>query len=152
MGRSTKSVPDDVNLASNLSKSERYQLIAQVTRDFWSRWAAQVTPEHVIRKKWHETGRDLRIGDVVLIHDKSEIKGKYLMGLVDSVCIGKDQRVRSCTVSYMLPRSKDSAGRYSGGKRIVISRSVQRLSLLLPVEEQMEEIEVNGKNVQKVKA
>ena len=151
MGRSTNSAPDDGNLASNLSKSERYQLIAQVTRDFWSRWAVQVTPEHVIRRKWHETGRDLRIGDVVLIHDKSEIKGKYLMGLVDSVCIGKDQRVRSCIVSYMLPRSKDSAGQYSGGKRVVISRSVQRLSLLLPVEEQMEKIEVNGENVQKVK-
>ena len=95
---------------------------------------------------------DLRIGDVVLIHDKSDIKGRYLKGLVDSVCLGKNQRVRSCSVIYMLPRSKDSVGQYSGGIRIVISKSVQRLSLLVPVEEQLEKIEVNGKNMQKVKA
>ena len=85
----------------------------------------------------------------MLIHDASELKGKYRLDMVEAVNVGKDGRVLSCSVGYTLPRSKDAVGQYSGGRRIVITRSVQRLSLLLPVEEQSERLEVVGFEVVK---
>ena len=80
----------------------------------------------------------------MLIHNASELKGKYRLDMVEAVNVGKDGRVLSCSVGYTLPRSNDAVGQYSGGRRIVITRSVQRLSLLLPVEEQSEYLEVVG--------
>ena len=75
-------------------------------------------------------------GDIVLIHDKGPIKGKYTLGIVDSVDKSQDQLVRSVKVSYMVQNGKDRSAEYTGGKRIVVSRSIQKLTLLLPVEDQ----------------
>ena len=135
---------DDTSLASSLKSSDRYYLVQQVTKEFWQRWASEVTPQYVLRQKWHENGRDLKINDVVLIHDASDFKGKYRLGIVETVNLGRDDRVRSCAVGYTLPRVKDPLGQYTGGRRILVTRSVQRLSLLLPVEEQSNKLEVVG--------
>ena len=136
MGRSTNSVPDDVQLSSHMKRSERYELIQQVTSDFWAFWVKDVIPESVIRQKWHENGRNLRPGDVVLLHQSSSIKGKYQLGIVDSVKEGIDRLVRACSITYTIPHSKDPIGKYSGGRKVKVTRSVQRLTLVLPVEEQ----------------
>ena len=119
-------------------------MIQQVTADFWDRWATEVTPQFLLRQKWHEDGRDLKRGDVVLIHDSSAIKGRYIMGVVEEVVVGKDDRVRSCSVAYVIPSEFDSGHNYSRGRRIVVKRSIQRLTLLLPVEDQEGPLEVFG--------
>jgi hypothetical protein len=71
-------------------------MVQHVTSYFWSKWAEEVTPMTTVRNKWHETGRNLQIGDIVLVHDKSPIKAKYLLTKVESVGTGKDSLVRSC--------------------------------------------------------
>ena len=136
MGRSTNSVPDDARLSSHLKHVDRYQLIQQATQEFWTKWTQQVTPEKVIRQRWHETGRNVKPGDVVLLHDKTAIKGKYKLGIVSSVKRSLDKLVRSCTVTYTIPFGRDPAGRYTEGRKISVTRSIQRLTVLLPVEEQ----------------
>ena len=136
IGRATNSVPDDIQLASHLKNSERYQIIQTVTEEFWKRWAEQVTPEAIIRQKWHEKGRNLKVGDVVLVHDKGPIKGKYVLGIVEAAEESNDHLVRSVKVGYMVPNGRDKLAEYTGGRRIVISRSIQKLTLLLPIEDQ----------------
>ena len=136
MGRTTNSVPDYQDLAMHLKKSERFQLIQQITSDFWARWSQEVTPEWVIRQRWHETGRNLRPGDVVLIHEKTNVLGTYKLGIVEAIDPSKDRLVRSCSVSYVVPNCNDPVGTYSGGRRVTVTRSIQKLSLILPVEEQ----------------
>ena len=76
----------------------------------------------------------------MLVHDSSALKGQYKMAKVDEIKTSSDGRVRSCQVSYRIPYSKDDNHKYSGGKVIKLSRSVQRLTLLLPVEEQTENL------------
>ena len=144
MGRSLAAAPDDTLLGDRLQKSERYKLIQQVTAEFWSRWATEVIPQSILRQKWHQSGRDLKKGDLVLIHDSSPFKGKYVMGVVEDVVIGKDERVRSCSVSYVVPGSTGSGQNYSRGKHVIVKRSIQKLTLLLSVEEQEHAIEVEG--------
>ena len=142
-GRSTGELPDDSELAYRFKNSERYELVQQVTQYFWSRWAVEVTPESVVRAKWHETGRNLKPGDIVLVHDKTPLKGKYIMAKVEEVVTSKDGLVRSCTVGYRVPK-KEAPRVYTGGKWISLTRSVQRLTLLLPVEEQDSPLTVEG--------
>ena len=104
-----------------------------------------------MRQTWHETGRNLRNGDIVLIHEKGAIKGKYLLGMVDSVNVGRDGLVRSCSVGYTVPNARDPVEKYNGGRRIVVTRSIQRLTLLLPVEEQNSKLTVEENVVRAVK-
>ena len=136
LGRSSNSVTVDSRLGENLGQRDRLRLINQVTTDFWSKWTSEVTPLHVVRQKWHQTRRNLQPGDLVLVHDSSVLKGKYTMAIVDSVVVSTDGLVRSCKVSYRIPNSKDKIHQYTGGKLITLSRSVQKLTLLLGVEEQ----------------
>ena len=83
----------------------------------------------------------------MLIHESSPIKGRYTLGIVESVKTSQDGLVRSCVVGYRIPSSRDSIEKYSGGKKVTVTRSVQRLSLLLPIEEQSEKLVVNGDQI-----
>ena len=56
MGCAVNSAVDDAGLSFNLKSSDRYHLVEQVTSDFWVRWTSEVTPQYVLRQKWHKTG------------------------------------------------------------------------------------------------
>ena len=77
------------------------------------------------------------------------------MAVVESVSPSKDGLVRSCSVGYRIPKEtkelsqyvgpsgrKYNCSSYVGGKWVTLTRSVQRLTLLLPVEEQIRPLTV----------
>ena len=66
----------------------------------------EVTPDWLISKKWQETGCNLQVGDIILVHDKSQIKGHYIMAIVEAVSVGKGGLVRLCKVGYGVPRER----------------------------------------------
>ena len=74
---------------------------------------------------------------------------RYLLGVVDSIDPSKDHMVRSCRVAYTIPNSKDPIGIYNGGKRIIVSRSIQRLTLILQIEDQCGSMVVENNTVKK---
>ena len=102
---------------------------------------------HVIRQKWHSQSRNLSVGDIVLVHDKNQIKGKYTLAKVEEVIFSHDGIVRSCVVSYRLPKNTDKLDQYTGGRLIKIRRSIQRLTLLLRKEDQDEKLVVDDGQV-----
>ena len=134
LGRSKNILPDDTPIVQNMSMRERYRLVHEITSSFWKQWSAEVSPSLVVRQKWHEKGRNLCVGDLVKICEPSKLKAKYKLGVVDNVTVSKDGIVRSATVRYVLLQ-KNSKGEDSV-RTIRVSRSVQRLVLILPVEEQ----------------
>ena len=75
-----------------------------------------------------------------MISESSPIKAKYKLGVVDAVHPSEDGAVRSATVRYVLLQ-KNNNGK-DVVKNITVKRSVQRLSLILPVEEQVTPLEV----------
>ena len=99
-----------------------------------------MSPALVVRQKWHQVSRNVRIGDVVLICESSPIKAKYKLGIVDAVHLSVDGHVRSATVRYVLLQ-KNNKGE-DMVRNITVKRSVQRLALILPVEEQVTPLEV----------
>ena len=108
---------------------------------FWQRWASEVTPVRVIRQRWHETKRNLKVGDLVLVHDSSKLRKKYTMAVVTDVHTSQDGMVRSCTVGF---RQSRAPTKWKQERSVwqELQRSVQRLTLLLPVEEQSESLMV----------
>ena len=118
----------------------RYRLVHHVTSIFWKNWSSEVSPGLVHRPKWHKKGRNLRVRDLVMICEPTKIKAKYRLGVVDDVKTSNDGCVRSATIRYVCiqknPRGEDKV------QTIRVRRSVQRLSLILPVEEQSTNLEV----------
>ena len=128
------------------SKSQQAQLIQDVTDHYWRRCAVEVTPLQVIRQRWHQTKRNLQLGDFVLVHDSSKLLGKYKLAKVTAVKVSHDGLVRSCTVGFRQTRSPTKRKEH----RLVwqsLEQSVQCLTLLLPIEEQAEELEVSDGTV-----
>ena len=118
----------------------RYRLVHHVTNAFWKKWSDVASPSLVIRQKWHQTSRDVCVGDLVLICDSSPIKAKYKLSVVDAVHPSADGHVRSATVRYVLLQ-KNNKGE-DVVQNINVKRSVQKLALILPVEEQVTPLEV----------
>ena len=147
IGRATNTVPDDEELTLNLKTKNRYLLIQQATKEFWDRWSEEITPMHIIRQKWHLERRNLSAGDIVLVHDKNPIKGKYTLAKVDEVHYSRDGLVRSCSVSYRIPKKSDRIDQYTGGRLVQLKRSIQRLTLLLKTEDQNVQLMVDDGQV-----
>ncbi len=129
LGRSSNSLPDDSDLVERLGVAARYRIVRHVTVEFWKKWSTNVSPGLVVRQKWHEKSRNLCVGDLVMICEHSVIKSKYKLSVVDSTHPSIDGLVRSVTVRYVLQNGKDKVTvKY-------VKRSVQRLVLIMPVEE-----------------
>ena len=94
-----------------------------------------MTPGLIVRQKWHETSRNLRVGDLVMLCEASPLKAKYKLGVVDEIHPSEDGCVRAVTVRYVLIQKNNI-------QHIRVKRTVQRLSLILPVEEQSSPLEV----------
>ena len=137
LGRSTNILPDDTELVEDLPMKSRYRLVHHVTSAFWKSWASEVSPGLVNRPAWHKKGRNLRVGDVVLVCQATAIKAKYRLAVVEEAKASDDGCVRSATVRYVLVGTGDAKV-----KVIRVTRSVQRLALILPVEEQSASVEV----------
>ena len=123
--------PDDTPIVDNLTMAARYRVVNHVSKSFWQKWCLLVGPSLVVRQKWHVKSRNMKIGDLVMIADSSKIKGKHKLGIVVATKVSDDGLVRSVTVRYFV--RKDDPGPWSAEQ---VEQSVQRLSLILPVEEQ----------------
>ena len=94
-----------------------------------------MTPQLIFRQKWHEKTRNLSVGDVVMICEPSQIKAKYKLAVVEAVHTSNDGNVRSATLRYSNIKGERCT-------RITVKQSVQRLVLIIPVEEQKSSLEV----------
>ena len=113
----------------------------ELERCWWERWKVQCFDSLLPTKSWTQERRGVVPGDVVLIsyQDKSKT-GTYRLGVVDNVEVDQDGLVRTCQVRYRLVRSDLPAEElriyFRGLKFKNIRVPVQRLCVILPVEEQ----------------
>ena len=92
----------------------------------------------VPRQKWFYERRNMKIGDVVLIQYVGKCRpATYRLGVVIEVEVEADGLVRTVTVEYSLLSELSEADRllYKGITKKRLRVPVQRLVLLLPVEE-----------------
>ena len=71
---------------------------------------------------------------MVIVADKNTLWGDYRLALVQDVFPREDGKVRKVTVKYKSYRTGEKVHEYRGAKDTVVSRAVQRLALLVPVD------------------
>lgn len=91
-------------------------------------------PGLIVQKKWYSAVRNLKPGDVVLVADRNTLRGDYRLGIVRQVFPDKSGRVRRVTLSYKNYKVGESL-QYTGSNDTIVTRSVHRLALLVPVDD-----------------
>lgn len=94
--------------------------LSNVMNHFWKRWRNEYLLE--LRNSHHKatqhsSNRVVSIGDVVIVHDEDQPRGKWRIGKVEALVTGSDGHVRGAAV-----RVKTKAGRLTK-----LRRPVQRL-------------------------
>ena len=91
-------------------------------------------PTLIIRQKWHTSSREIQVGDLVIVQDSNAIRGKWKLGRVVEKMPSRDGKIRDVTVMY---KNMGTGGQYSKSvEKMFIKRSVHRLVVILPVEDQ----------------
>ena len=65
---------------------------------FWARWLRECLPTLIARKKWNQSTRNVRVGDLVLIVDEWTQREDWLLARVMKTFAGKEHTVRVCKV------------------------------------------------------
>ena len=123
------------------NKYVRHNLMKKIGDSFWKRWTEDFFPSLLIRQKWHTKYRNLQVGDIVMVQQESgKIKGKWRMGrIVKAEPSNRDGVVRQVDIQYKNPDSKSF---------IKITRAVQRVMVVSPVEHDEEYDEFIRKGLQ----
>ena len=138
LGRSTSDIPQGP-FANGSKFIRRFYFIQSLVDSFWKRWTRNFFPSLIIRNKWHVDRRDVKIGDIVLVKDSNEIRGKWRLGRVTKTHASKDERVRKVTI-ICKPAVTDanSTCRLGTGKlkSVEIERAVHNLIVVAAVDEE----------------
>ena len=107
--------------------------VQQIINTFWKKWQRDYFNTLLVRQKCHTASRNLRVGDIVLVQDSTALKGQWKLAEVAVASAGSDGKVRDVTLHY---KNQTISARYSGQKDILINRSIHKLVVLLPFQEQ----------------
>ena len=140
-GRSGNRAPVERSYVDDDGLSEgRLSFVEELERTWWYQYKAQYFTSLVPTQKWTKAGRNMCVGDIVLIEYKTKsFPGSYRLGRVSNVEVDvNDGLVRTCTVVYKLvkPTTKSSRDVFNGITNKKVRLPVQRLILILPMEEQ----------------
>jgi hypothetical protein len=120
---------------AKISGSRQISTLNKIISSFWAKWMEVVKPAMLLERKWNADIRNLCVGDVVLVLENDPKSNTYKLARVTEANPDKDGKVRSVKVTYKSYTCKSGAATYSGSTDITISRSVQRLCLIVPIEE-----------------
>lgn len=93
---------EDINLGT------RWKLTEKMHKDFWRQWSAEYLQTLQTRSKWHYAGKDLQVGDLVIIKEDNIPPARWLLGRIVMTHPGNDGRVRVVTLKT---KNKDSVKR-----------------------------------------
>lgn len=133
LGRSSNHCPSGIYEINDDFK-RRLAFVQGIVDSFWRKWQRDYFSTLLCRQKWHTTRRNVKVGDIVLVQDSNTVRGAWKIAQIIKAKQGCDGNVREVDLRYKI--IKDGKG-YDGVIDKIMSRSVHRLVVLLPVEEQV---------------
>jgi hypothetical protein len=112
----------------DLYSRKRWRRVQYLANQFWIRWRREYCTLRYERKKWNTLKRNTQVGDVVLLHDEDLPRNKWPLARIVRVLPSKDGLVRK--VQLQITRN---------GKRVMLERPIQKLTLLVEKDEDREE-------------
>lgn len=131
LGRASNHAPVGMWLEGDYNK--RRDFLSNITTAFWRKWQRDFFPSLIVQQKWHTIKRNVRVGDLVLVQDSNAVRGFWRLAQVDEAQAGRDGLVRDVTVRY---KNQQPGSKYEGTRDVKVKRSVHRLAVILPVEDQ----------------
>ena len=122
MGRATNDVSQGP-FRHTKNPRHRFEFCQKLVDAFWKRWARDVFPQLVPRKKWTTENRNVQVDDVVIVAEPNAIRGKWNIGRVQGTFPKDDGKVRSVKL-------KTPTGVYT--------RPITKICVLHPAEEDEE--------------
>ena len=79
---------------TDFNPRRRWRRVQELVRHFWHRWLREWLPELSGWRKWIQPGRDVKVGDVVLVVSPETARGNWPLGRILETYPGKDGQVR----------------------------------------------------------
>ncbi|XP_067939577.1 uncharacterized protein [Watersipora subatra] len=111
------------------------EIVNSTCNKFWKRWVELYAPTMAYQSKWYKKTRNLMIGDIVMVKDSNALRSQYHLAEVCQTHPDSNDTVRRVSIRYKNFRSGKMTKTYSGSPDTVITRSVHKLALIIPVEE-----------------
>ena len=142
LGRSGESCPPLDYEEEDGRYTRRLAYVSSVYNSWWKQWIRQVLPTLVPIRRWRKARKNLSVGDIVLIEYPNPLAEDYRVGRVTGVKKGQSGLVRTVTVGYRKKNVREDPITYRSKKLVEEEMAVQRLSLLVPVTEQVGEVKL----------
>ena len=112
---------------------KRWRRVQYLSEQFWSRWRKEYLQNLNKRQKWCTPRRNIKLGDIVLVHDKESPRNKWPLAMIIEVIEGSDGLVRRARVR-MGTSKLDGRGKRTSSPS-VLERPIQELVLLIGLED-----------------
>ena len=109
------------------------QFVTQLVDGFWRKWQRYYFPTLLTQSKWYCLKRNVKVGDIVLVQDPNAVQGVWKLAQVMETKTDNDALIRTVQLRYKTLRAGNN---YAGVKDRLMWRSIHRLVMLVPVEEQ----------------
>lgn len=83
---------------TDFNPRHRWRLVQDLLSQFWRRWQKEYLASLQVRSKWHKEKQGPECGDVVLLVEQNNPRGKWPIALVEEVFPGKDGLIRTVKV------------------------------------------------------
>ena len=114
-------------LRTDLYSCRRWRWVQHTVNEFWCHWRKEFLQSLQERKKWTNTKRNLKVGDIVILQEANTIRNDWYMCRVMETYCNEKGFVRSGRSKI---GSVDQAGRNN-----IVDRPVSKVVLLLESEE-----------------
>lgn len=100
-----------------------------LANEFWTRWKKEYLLNLQPRQKWHKNRRNLKVNDIVLLHDDLAPRNEWKLARITEVYPSSDGRVRK--VRLMLSDTTLGKGGKLRTKTMFFERPIQKVVTLL---------------------
>ena len=98
IGRGLKTLPEVEERGNKVGSLSRYRRLTLLRGHFWNVWRKDYLGSMQQRAKWSEAGRNIEVGELVVIHEENLPPMQWLVGRVMEVVAGADGKVRVAVV------------------------------------------------------
>ena len=127
-GRSMHSLPE-IPQDPNLKLTDRWELCKAIVQEFWNTWSKDYLSTLHKSRKWHHPQPNVKIGDVVMVLEQTDLITEWNIGKVISVSPGDDGLVRTAEIlmkKAMIPKYPTNTTRVVDPVQVPIKTSIIR--------------------------
>ena len=112
-----------------------FEFVEKIVDTFWHRWTRDYFPSLLIHPKWHTVKHNVKVGDIIVVQDSNQVRGNWRLAKVSKVFPGKYGLVKRAELHYKNQAANYLSQTYKGKSYTTIEGPVQRLIVIIPVNE-----------------